>query len=94
MNCRLAEVSVFPKAPVAGVKRQRVVEARLHYDSKFPELLPRVRELFETWEVGDTRPLYILIDPETGEYITRFKGAPVQGEADKEEFIRFLDVIQ
>jgi len=93
VNCRTAEVSVFPKSPVAQFKRG-VVEARLHFDTKNELLRDRVLELFEIHEVGDTRPLYVLLDPETEEVLAQYNGAPVRGDADKESFIEFLNVIQ
>ena len=50
-------------------------------------------ELFEIHEVGDTRPLYVLLDPETEEVDARYNGAPVRGDEDKQSFIEFLEVV-
>ena len=45
--------------------------------------------MFERFEVGDTRPLYLLLAPATEEVLSRFNGAPIQS-ADQDDFATFL----
>jgi hypothetical protein len=89
VNCRNAEVSVFPFTPVAGPKR-KFIEARLHWDTHYSELEAPIRELFDKYEVGDKRPIYVIVDPATGAEKVRFSGAPLRKDTI-DNFVRFLE---
>ncbi|MEL6904442.1 MAG: hypothetical protein AAFU73_11940 [Planctomycetota bacterium] len=58
-------------------------------DDEIAALRARVRPVFERFEVGATRPLYLLLDPATEEVLARFNGAPILGE--QQSFAEFLE---
>jgi len=74
---------MFPRPAVAGELR-RYVEARLHTDGKtnLERILQLKRELTGT----EANPVYVLIEPESGDVFGKFEGSTF----DEQEFVEFL----
>lgn len=77
------EEKIFPKPAVAGRLKQDYIEARLHTDGGPSEA--RNQELQA--ELGKTKanPVYVIVDPNTGEVVSRKAGLLSEGK-----FIDFL----
>lgn len=81
------EVSIFPLPDVRALKSQ-FVEARLHSDTKDPELHARIAGLVETVAQSTSQPIYVVVNPVTEKEVDRFKGAVLPGNSGA--FVEFL----
>ena len=79
------EENIFPQPAVAGVLAQ-MVEARLHYDSQSTEVKVRVKQLQEEMVQSFATPIYLVLDPNSGEVLGRRDGAMF----DEDEFAAWL----
>lgn len=79
------EQSVFRTPAVAGLLEERFVEARLHNDGKHKEA---IRQLQEEMTRSKATPIYLIVDPATGEQHGRMDGATLDRSGD--EFRDFL----
>ena len=75
---------MFPSPAVAGILRESYVEARLHTDGT--DNVERIRELQQQLTHTVATPVYVLLDPETGEQKGKFLGSTF----DEAEFAAFL----
>lgn len=75
------EEGVFLKSAVADILGPKYVEARLHVD--YPENLERQLEMVQS----NAQPIYLVLDPATGEVHHRIDGASL---LSNEPFIEFL----
>ena len=80
------EEKVFPDPAVAAVLSEKFIEARLHTDHDKKGEENRARQLEMTNSVA--QPIYLLLDPESGEMHGRFDGATL---GDNQPFIDFLE---
>jgi hypothetical protein len=78
------EHKVFPSPAVAGILSRSYVESRLHTDGDLN--LERILELQRQLTGSVATPIYILIDPRTGEKKGQFLGSTF----DEQEFAAFL----
>ena len=79
------EKSVFREPAVAGLLEERFVEARLHNDGKHAEA---IRQLQEEMTHSKATPIYLIVDPATGEQHGRMDGASL--DLSGGEFREFL----
>ncbi|MEM6569199.1 MAG: thioredoxin family protein [Planctomycetota bacterium] len=86
VNCRMMEVQVFAQDDVATALAP-YVEARLHHDASTEDARAVNAKIAETIVQSQTMPLYVAVDPGTGEEIARFCGLA----HDPAEFVEFLD---
>lgn len=75
---------MFPSPAVAGILHESYVEARLHTDGT--KNIERIRELQREMTHSIATPIYLLIDPKTGEEKGKFQGSTF----DEGEFAAFL----
>lgn len=80
------EVSIFPQ-PAVRAEKSKFVEARLHSDTKEPELHKRIAGLIETVAKSTAQPIYVAMSPSTETELGRFNGAAIGGS---EPFVEFL----
>ena len=80
------EEKVFPDPAVAVVLSEKYVEARIHTDHDELGEVNRARQLEMTSSVA--QPIYLLLDPESGEVHGRLDGAML---GDNQPFIDFLE---
>ncbi len=65
----------FRDPAVAGIMREKFVEARLHTDGEEPQH-DQVRALRDELTSGNqTTPIYIIVDPTSGEQLARLDGS-------------------
>ncbi len=81
------EEHVFRAPAVAGKLRQGFVEARLHTDGVNDPVYDGIRRLQLELTGSKATPIYLVIDPRTGERIHLFEGADLAGS----RFELFLD---
>lgn len=79
------ENNLFPDPAVAGVLAKNYVEARLHTDGSTN--VERIRELQHELTGSVATPIYVLLDPRTGEVRGKKEGST----RSVEEFARFLE---
>lgn len=84
VNCRAMENKVFPSPPVADVLHRSYVEARLHTDGT--DHLERILALQKELTGSVATPVYVLVDPRTGEKKGQFLGSTFDAQA----FAEFL----
>jgi hypothetical protein len=81
------ENKTFRAPAVAGLLREKFVEARLHTDGEEP-VHDEIRTLRDQLTSGNlTTPIYIVMDPVTGAQIGRLNGA------FEDRFIRMIQEI-
>ena len=80
------EKKVFPAPAVAEVLNDKFIEARIHTDHEEQGEANRARQLEMTNSVA--QPIYLLLDPESGEVHGRLDGATL---GDNQPFIDFLE---
>ena len=74
------EGKVFPSPAVAEVLNEKYVETRLHVD--VPDRVPDIEEnrrLQREYARTIALPVYVAIDPGTGQELGRFEGADLGG---------------
>ncbi|MBC8330336.1 MAG: hypothetical protein ISR76_03340 [Planctomycetes bacterium] len=81
------EENIFPLPAVAGILENEMVEARLHNDDFDPEIKERVVALQLEMTSSYTTPIYLVLDPVTGEVLGRRDGALLE-EAAFADFLR------
>jgi len=82
------ENKILPSPAVAGVLNQSYVETRLHTDGEAN--IDRIRELQKELAGSVATPIYVLLDPKTGERKGQFKGSTF----DEEAFAAFLKSVR
>lgn len=82
------EDNIFPRPAVAG-ELDHFIEARLHSDAHDPVLRERIAALIPTIAQGYGQPIYVALDPATGEELGRYEGAALTRE-HVAEFLEFL----
>jgi len=75
------EKDIFLRPAVAG-ELNKLIEARLHYDGKRGA---EVRQRQDEMTRSSANPIYLIVDPRTGEILRR-----VDGKTSEEEFLEFL----
>ncbi|RMH02630.1 MAG: hypothetical protein D6702_08300 [Planctomycetota bacterium] len=81
------EENIFPLPAVAGILENELVEARLHNDGRErPELTRSIKALQLEMTGSYSTPIYLVIDPESGEVLGRRDGALL----DEQRFAAFL----
>lgn len=75
------EKDIFLRPAVAG-ELNKLIEARLHYDGKRGE---EVRKRQDEMTRSSANPIYLIVDPRTGNILRR-----VDGKTSEEEFLEFL----
>lgn len=80
----MMEEKVFHRPAVAGILAQDFVEARLHTDGQ--RNVERILELQEELTGSVATPIYVILEPATGEKQRLFEGATY----DAERFAAFL----
>jgi len=80
------EENFFPLPAVAGILENQMVEARLHNDDHDPAISERTIELQLAMTESYTTPIYLVVDPASGEILGRRDGAL----KDEEGFAAFL----
>jgi len=75
------EKDIFLRPAVAG-ELNKLIEARLHYDG---DRGAQIRVLQEQMAHSSANPIYLLIDPRTGEVLRRH-----DGYASEAQFLEFL----
>ncbi len=83
--CRQMEVSVFPQ-PAVAQHMNSVIEARLHADTSDVELRADIERRIDGIAKTFAQPVYVLMDPRTGQELARFEGA----SRTPEDFAKFL----
>ena len=74
------EEKVFRLPAVAGLLSEGYVEARLHTDGKEGDpAYDRSRELQDELAGSKANPIYLIVDPASGETLDRFEGADLTG---------------
>ena len=81
------ENKVFPSPAVAGILSQSYVETRLHTDGE--DNIERILELQRQLTGSIATPIYVLIDPKTGEKKGQFLGSTF----DEQAFATFLSEV-
>ena len=79
------EQSIFFDPAVAGVLEDKFIEARLHTDGTAN--IDRILELQAKLTQSVATPFYLVVDPDSGETLSKFEG-PTQ---DPERFAAFLE---
>ena len=82
------EDNVFPEPAVAGILETNYIEARLHTDGQTN--IERILELQKTLARSVANPIYVIVDPATGEERGRYEGAALTG-GQLDRFIAFLE---
>lgn len=81
------EDNVFPRPAVAGILEPSYVEARLHTDNpRENPNIERIQELQRELTGSVATPIYVALDPRTGEKRAVFEGSTY----DEEKFAEFL----
>ena len=80
------EDSVFLEPAVAALMKKHVIEARLHTDGSTN--IDQLLELQQAMTNSVANPVYLVVDPDTGETLSRRDGATLQ---DDQPFIDFLE---
>ncbi|MCH2102514.1 MAG: hypothetical protein MK297_00725 [Planctomycetes bacterium] len=80
------EKKVFPEPAVAGILNSKFIEARIHTDHEALGESNRALQLEMTGSVA--QPIYLLLDPKSGEVHGRLDGATL---GDNQPFIDFLE---
>ena len=80
------EEGLFHETPVREAMTAGFVEARLHTDRP-SEHLEEILALQKKYSGTVTLPVYIVLDPSTGEAQARMDGVP----RDQADWLRFLD---
>ena len=75
---------MFPSPAVAGILSKSYVETRLHTDGH--DNIERILELQRRLTGSVATPIYVLVDPHTGEKKGQFLGSTF----DEQEFAEFL----
>ena len=75
------EENIFPLPAVAGILEEQMVEARLHTDLHDEVQKQRNVDLQLELTESYTLPLYLVMDPETGEILGRRDGSLTNEEA-------------
>jgi CRISPR/Cas system endoribonuclease Cas6 (RAMP superfamily) len=75
------EKDIFLRPAVAG-ELNKLIEARLHYDGKRGE---EVRKRQDQMAHSTANPIYLIVDPKSGEILRR-----QDGKTGEQEFIEFL----
>ncbi len=68
------EENIFPQPAVAGIL-DGMVEARLHYDSNDDAVKTEVKRLQDEMVQSFATPIYLVLDPTSGEVLARRDGA-------------------
>ena len=80
------EESIFPLPAVAGIMNDNFIEARLHADGEVN--IDRIKELQMTLAQSVATPIYLIVDPKTGEKRATLEGATL---GDESRFVAFLE---
>lgn len=80
------EENFFPLPAVAGILEDGMIEARLHNDDPDVTLQAAIKALQLEMTGSYATPIYLVIDPESGEELGRRDGALM----DEEAFAGFL----
>lgn len=80
------EESIFPLPAVAGIMNENYIEARLHADGDVN--IERIKELQMTLAHSVATPIYLIVDPKTGEKKATLEGATL---GDESRFVAFLE---
>lgn len=80
------EVSIFP-LPSVRAEKSKFVEARLHSDTKDPELNKRIAGLVDTVAKSTAQPIYVAMKPKSEVEVGRFNGSSLGGA---DPFVEFL----
>lgn len=86
VNCRMMETSIFERPEVAAALAP-YVEARLHQDATDEEARAAHALLVDTIGKSNAMPIYVALDPRSGDVIARFSGAT----QDPGQFADFLN---
>jgi thioredoxin-related protein len=79
------EEKIFPRPAVAGALKAGFIEARLHTDGTGEAKYDYDRELQKKYTNSFANPIYVIVDPKTGEKVR--KKAGYMSEA---KFLEFL----
>ncbi len=86
VNCRKMEDFVFERAPVAAA-RAGFIEARLHSDAADPALRADIVGRIESIAKSPGMPIYVVLDPRTGDEFARYEGAALADDATFQVFL-------